>query len=64
MDRSMHAPEGKRVRAVDDYDPTGVDTRYDRPHPNSILGRAATEGDLDTLGRIAVGRMREEQGLL
>jgi hypothetical protein len=61
-DRSAHrgthrwTPEGGK-----DYDPTGRDTRYDRPEPNSILGRAKAEGDSDTLYRISEGRMAEEE---
>lgn len=56
-DRSQHrgsnrfTPEGTK-----DYDPTGKDTRYEKPMPNSLLGRAKAEGDSRTLQRIAAGR--------
>jgi len=42
-----------------DYDPTGVDTRYDKAHPKSILGRARRENDYETLDKIARGRMED-----
>lgn len=37
----------------------GVDTRYDKPHPNSLIGRARKASDRKTLERIAAGRAGE-----
>ena len=38
-----------------------IDTRYDHPHPNSLLGRAQRAGDTKTLGLIAEGRTEDDR---
>lgn len=58
-DRSAHRGSNRWTPGKD-YNPEGRDTRYERPEPGSIMGRAKHHGDSETLYAITEGRMLEE----